>query len=79
MIERYLKSVSTGSSIRPIIWLSPEEKIDKTLAPLKKPRWNNYYHGIDISEKAVKESKVGARSTSRSTCSPPSRSTARTR
>ena len=38
----------------------PGEKIDKTLAPLKKPRWNNYYHGIDISEKAVKESKVGA-------------------
>ena len=60
MIERYLKAVSAGSSIRPIIWLSPEEKIDKTLAPLKKPRWNHYYHGIDISEKAVKESKLGA-------------------
>ena len=60
MIERYLKSVSTGASIRPIIWLSPEEQIDKTLEPLKKPRWSHYYHGIDISEKAVKESKLSA-------------------
>ena len=60
MIERYLRSVSSGASIRPVIWLSPEEKIDKTLAPLKKPRWNAYYHGVDISEKAVKDSKLGA-------------------
>ena len=60
MFERYLKGVPSGASIRPIIWLSPEEKIDKTLAPLKKPRWSSYYHGIDISEKAVKESKLGA-------------------
>ena len=36
MFERYLKGVPSGASIRPIIWLSPEEKIDKTLAPLKK-------------------------------------------
>ena len=41
MFERYLKGVPSGSSIRPIIWLSPEEKIDRTLAPLKKPRWSN--------------------------------------
>ena len=60
MIERYLRSVSSGAAIRPIIWLSPEEKIDKTLAPLKKPRWSSYYHGIDISEKAVRDSKQGA-------------------
>ena len=60
MFERYLKGVPSGSSIRPIIWLSPEEKIDRTLAPLKKPRWSNYYHGVDISEKAVLESKLGA-------------------
>ena len=60
MIERYLKAVSTGASIRPIIWLSPEEKIDRSLAPLKKPRWSPYYHGIDISEKAVRDSKLSA-------------------
>ena len=31
MIERYLKSVSYGAQVRHIIWLSPEEKIAKTL------------------------------------------------
>ena len=60
MIERYLKGVSYGAQVRAIIWLSPEEKIDKTLEPLKKPKWEQYYHGIDISEKALKEAKMGA-------------------
>ena len=50
MIERYLKAVSAGSSIRPIIWLSPEEKIDKTLAPLKKPRWNHLPRHLHLRE-----------------------------
>ena len=78
MIERYLRSVSSGAAIRPIIWLSPEEKIDKTLAPLKKPRWSAYYHGVDISEKAVRDS-TAPRSTSSSTWATCSSGTARTR
>ncbi len=60
MIERYLKSVGSGAPVRAVIWLSPEEKIDKTLRPLKQQKWREYYYGIDISEKAVKEAKMGA-------------------
>ena len=59
---RYLKRTGHGHATRNIIWMSPEEKIDKTLKPLKKQRWSQYYTGIDISEKAVRDSKIGAES-----------------
>ena len=55
MILRYWKSVDLHAR-RPVIWLSPELTLDKTLKPLRDNRkWDMWFHGIDISEKAVRE------------------------
>ena len=55
MLLRYLRSVDVHSR-RPIVWLSPELKIDKTLKPLRdNHKWDMWFHGIDISEQALKE------------------------
>ena len=55
MILRYLKSVESHNR-RPVIWLSPELKIDKTLKPLRDNRkWDMWFHGIDISEQELKK------------------------
>ena len=55
MILRYLRSVDLHSR-RPIVWISPELTIDKTLKPLRdNHKWDMWFHGIDISEKALKE------------------------
>ena len=55
MILRYLRSVDLHAR-RPIVWISPELKIDKTLKPLRdNHKWDMWFHGIDISEQALKE------------------------
>ena len=55
MILRYLKSVEPHNR-RPVIWLSPELTIDKSLKPLRdKRKWDMWFHGIDISEQEMKK------------------------
>ena len=61
MIENYFRRTQGAIQVRHVIWLSPEEKIDKTLLPLKKEKWRKYYTGIDISEKALKQSNLSAK------------------
>ena len=61
MIIRYLKAVHRHRT-RPILWFSPEWEIDKTLAPLKHPRYSLYVIGTDIGHQAVKKSGMDAAS-----------------
>ena len=59
MLLRHLKGTPAYAT-RTIIWLSPELEIDKTLEAIKSERFNMFFHGIDISEKALRESKLDA-------------------
>ncbi len=62
MILRYFK-VTPVHSRRQVVWLSPELKIDKTLKKIRdKDRYNLWFHGIDISEKNLKEKGMDAAS-----------------
>jgi hypothetical protein len=55
MILRYWRSVEVHSR-RPVVWISPELTLDKTLKPLRDNHaFDMWFHGIDISEKAVRE------------------------
>jgi hypothetical protein len=55
MIHRYFKAAPVHSR-RQVVWLSPELKIDKTLSKLRdNDRYRLWFHGIDISEKNLKE------------------------
>jgi len=55
MILRYWKSVDVHAR-RPVVWISPELTLDKTLKPLRDNHaYDMWFHGIDISEKAVRE------------------------
>ena len=55
MILRYWRSVEVHSR-RPVIWISPELTLDKTLKPLRDNHaFDMWFHGIDVSEKAVRE------------------------
>jgi len=51
---RYLKSTPDHDK-KPIIYLSPEVEIDKTLEPLKHKNWAMWWHPIDTSETALKK------------------------
>ena len=65
MILRYLKSVEPHNR-RPVIWLSPELTIDKSLKPLRdKRKWDMWFHGIDISEQELKKKGWTGRRSSR--------------
>ena len=55
MLVRYLKAVHHHRA-RPILWFSPEWEIDKTLSPLKDPRYSMYVIGVDIGHQAVRKS-----------------------
>ena len=56
MILRYWRSVEP-SSRRPVIWISPELTLDKTLKPLRDNEgFRMWWTGVDISEKALRES-----------------------
>ena len=59
MIVRYFKSVPPYQR-RTVIWLSPEWEIDKSLKPLKDPRWSFHVIGIDIGPIALKKSGLDA-------------------
>ena len=62
MILRYFKAVPAHNR-RQVCWLSPELKIDKTLAKLRDShKYDLWFHGIDISEKNLKEKGVDAAS-----------------
>ena len=62
MIHRYFKAVPAHSR-RQVVWLSPELKIDKTLKKLRdNDRYRLWFHGIDISEKNLKEKGLDAAS-----------------
>ena len=61
MLLRYIKRAPVHT-VRPIFWLSPEVKIDKTLDEIKKEKYDMWFHGIDISEHALKESGLDAAS-----------------
>ena len=62
MIKRYFKAAPVHSR-RQVVWLSPELKIDKTLATLRdNVRYRLWFHGIDISEKHLKEKGIDAAS-----------------
>lgn len=55
MILRYWRSVEVHSR-RPVIWISPELTLDKTLKPLRDNHaFDMWFNGIDVSEKAVRE------------------------
>ena len=58
---RYLKSVPDHEK-KPILYLSPEVEIDKTLQPLKDKRWSMWFHEIDTSEQALKKKGMDAAS-----------------
>ena len=60
MILRYWRSVEVHSR-RPVIWVSPELTLDKTLKPLRDNHaFDMWFHGIDISEKALREKGIDA-------------------
>ena len=62
MIRRYFKATSSHNR-RQVVWLSPELKIDKTLKKLRdNDRYRLWFHGIDISEKNLKEKGMDAAS-----------------
>ena len=62
MIRRYFKATSSHNR-RQVCWLSPELKIDKTLKKLRdNDRYRLWFHGIDISEKNLKERGMDAAS-----------------
>ena len=62
MILRYFKATPVHSR-RQVVWLSPELKIDKTLKKIRdKDRYRMWFHGIDISEKNLKEKGMDAAS-----------------
>ena len=62
MIRRYFKATSSHNR-RQVCWLSPELKIDKTLKKLRdNDRYRLWFHGIDISEKNLKEKGMDAAS-----------------
>ena len=62
MIHRYFKAAPVHSR-RQVVWLSPELKIDKTLKKLRdNDRYRLWFHGIDISEKNLKEKGTDAAS-----------------
>lgn len=62
MIQRYFKACPVHSR-RQVVWLSPELAIDKTLAKLRdNERYRLWFHGIDISEKNLKEKGLDAAS-----------------
>jgi len=55
---RYFRAVKSFQR-RTIIYISPEWEIDKTLKPLKEKRYAMNVIGVDVSEKAVRESSLG--------------------
>jgi len=59
MLLRYLKRTPLHST-RPIFWLSPEVKIDKTLEDIRVPKYNMFFRPIDISEQGLKDSGLDA-------------------
>lgn len=60
MIQRYFRASSIYNR-RQVVWLSPELKIDKTLKKIRdNDRYRMWFHGIDISEKNLKEKGVDA-------------------
>merc|ERR1712138_382817 len=62
MIQRYFRASSIYNR-RQVVWLSPELKIDKTLKKLRdNDRYRLWFHGIDISEKNLKEKGLDAAS-----------------
>ena len=62
MIDRYFKATGMHNR-RQVVWMSPELKIDKTLAKLRdNKRYRLWFHGIDISEKNLKEKGLDAAS-----------------
>ena len=62
MIRRYFTATPVHSR-RQVVWLSPELKIDKTLSKLRdNERYRMWFHGIDISEKNLREKGLGAAS-----------------
>ena len=62
MIRRYFKAAPVHSR-RQVVWLSPELKIDTTLKKLRdNERYRLWFHGIDISEKNLKEKGMDAAS-----------------
>ena len=62
MIQRYFKAAPVHSR-RQVVWLSPELAIDRTLAKLRdNERYRLWFHGIDISEKNLKEKGMDAAS-----------------
>ena len=62
MIHRYFKAAPVHNR-RQVVWLSPELKIDKTLKKLRdNDRYRLWFHGIDISEKNLKEKGLDAAS-----------------
>ncbi len=55
MLLRYLRSVPIHQR-RPIIWLSPELTIDKTLKPIRdNHKYDLWFHGVDISEQNLRK------------------------
>ncbi len=55
---RYFRSVKPYQR-RTVLYISPEFEIDRTLKPLKEKRYAMHVIGIDVSEKAVRESGLG--------------------
>ena len=62
MLLRYLRSVPIHQR-RPIIWISPELSIDKTLKPLRdNHKYDMWFTGIDISEQNLRKKGIDAAS-----------------
>ena len=59
MLLRYLRSVPVHDR-RPVIYLSPEVEIDKTLEPLRDKKWSMWWHPIDTSAEALKKKGMDA-------------------
>jgi len=62
MIHRYFKSAPVYNR-RQVVWLSPELTLDKTLKKLRDAdKYKLWFHGIDISEKNLREKGMDAAS-----------------
>ena len=63
LVASHIEEALKRKKKRKYIYMSPEFNLDRTLQKLRNnKRWINYFRGIDVSDKAFKESEKGSAS-----------------
>ena len=61
LVRTWIEEALKRKKKRKFIYVSPEFELDVTLQKLRNnKRWKNYFQGIDVSDKAFKESEKGS-------------------